>query len=138
MTTYSIYAKANDAAAADAIFLPDGFSWGAFAFTWIWALWNRMWIVAVLALAAVTAAAILPPVQQALLVLGLSVFMGLHGNDLLGWSLARRGFSEISLSHGSSLEEAELRFYSDETKPVVMAPPLPVDHDTLGLFGARS
>ena len=50
MTTYSIYARPDDRGAADAIFLPDGFSWRAFVFTWIWALWNRMWIVAGLAL----------------------------------------------------------------------------------------
>ncbi len=138
MTTYSIYAKANDAAAADAVFLPDGFSLGAFAFTWVWALWNRMWIVAAIALAVTTAAALLPPVPQVLLALGVNLLMGLHGNDLLGWSLARRGLSEVGLSHGGTLEEAELRFYADGMKPAPVAAPMPVDHDTLGLFGARS
>ena len=139
MTTYTIYAKAKDAAAADAIFLPDAFSWGAFAFTWVWALWNRMWIVAVVVLAVVAAASALPLPQEIVLTLAVNILMGLHGNDLLGWSLARRGLAGIGLSHGSSLEEAELRFYSGDAKPVVAPPPpVPVDHDTLGLFGARS
>ena len=138
MTTYTIYAKANDAAAADAIFLPDAFSWGAFAFTWVWALWNRMWIVAVVVLAVVAAASALPLPQEIVLTLAVNILMGLHGNDLLGWSLSRRGYSEIGLSHGSSLEEAELRFYSSETKTSAMPASTPVDHDTLGLFGARS
>jgi hypothetical protein len=138
MKTYSIYAKENDTAAADAIFLSDGFSWGGFVFTWVWALWNRMWIVAVVVLAVTSVASLLPPVREALLILGINLIMGLHGNDLLGWSLSRRGYSEIGLSHGSSLEEAELRFYSGETKTSAVPASTPVDHDTLGLFGVRS
>ena len=138
MKTYSIYAKENDTAAADAIFLSDGFSWGAFVFTWVWALWNRMWIVAVLALAAMAVASALPPLQEIVLALAINILMGLHGNELLGWSLARRGLAEVGLSQGSSLEEAELRFYSGETKTSAMPASTPVDHDTLGLFGARS
>jgi len=138
MTTYSIYAKANDRAAAEAIFLPDGFSWGAFVFTWVWALWNRMWIVAVIVLSVMFIASALPAVPQFLLSLGVSIVMGLHGNDLLGWSLARRGHSEIALSNGGSLEEAELRFYADGVDVSRPASPLPVTHDVLGLFGARN
>jgi hypothetical protein len=66
--------------------------------------------------------------------------MGLHGNDLLGWSLTRRKYAEIALSNGASLEEAELRFYAgDADAPTVAAPsPLPATHDVLGLFGSRS
>ena len=29
-------------------FVPEGFSWGALAFTELWALWHRMWMVAAL------------------------------------------------------------------------------------------
>jgi hypothetical protein len=138
MTTYSIYAKANDAMAAEAIFLPDSFSWGAFVFTWVWALWNRMWIVAVLVLSIMLIASALPTVPQFLLALGVNIIMGLHGNDLLGWSLTRRGHAEIALSNGGSMEEAELRFYADETNAPALASPMPVNHDVLGLFGSKS
>ncbi len=136
MTTYSIYAKPNDAAGA--IFLPDSFSWGAFVFTWIWALWNRMWIVAVLVVSVMLIASALPAVPQFLLALGVNIVMGLHGNDLLGWSLTRRQYSEIGLSNGGSLEEAELRFYADVTDAPATASPRPVNHDVLGLFGHKS
>ena len=134
MTTYSIYAKPNDKTAADAIFVSDGFSWGAFVFTWAWALWNRMWIVAAVVISTTLVASVLPPTPQILLSLAVNILMGLHANDLLSWSLTRRGFSEIGLSNGSSLEEAELQFYADG----VSAPSRPVDHDTLGLFAAKS
>ena len=138
MTTYSIYAKPDDAAAAEAIFLPDSFSWGAFVFTWIWALWNRMWIVAVLAIAVIFIASALPAVPQFLLALGVNLVMGFHGNDLRGWSLTRRGLSEIALSNGGSMEEAELRFYAERDDAPAIASPRPVNHDVLGLFGSKS
>jgi hypothetical protein len=138
MTTYSIYAKPNDARAAEAIFLPDSFSWGAFVFTWVWALWNRMWIVAALVLSIMLIASALPAVPQFLLAFGVSIVMGLHGNDLLGWSLTRRGLSDIGLSNGGSMEEAELRFYADSVDAPTLASPMPVNHDVLGLFGSKS
>lgn len=136
MTTYSIYAKPNDVAGA--IFLPDSFSWGAFVFTWVWALWNRMWIVAVLVISLMFIASVLPTVPQFLLALGVNIVMGLHGNDLLGWSLTRRKYAEIGLSNGSSLEEAELRFYAEATDAPALTSPKPVNHDVLGLFGSKS
>jgi hypothetical protein len=138
MTTYSIYAKSNDATAAEAVFLPDKFSWPAFVLTWVWALWNRMWIVAALVLSVMFIASALPAVPQFLLTLGVNIFMGLHGNDLLGWSLTRRGHSEIALSNGGSLEEAELRFYADDVDAPTLTSPMPVNHDVLGLFGNKS
>jgi len=140
MTTYSIYAKPEDKGAAEAIFLPDGFSWMAFVFTWVWALWNRMWIVAGLALSVMLIATTLPSLPQYLLSLGVSLLMGMHANDLRGWSLTRRKYAEIGLSNGASLEEAELRFYAGGADAPAPAPPspLPVNHDVLGLFGSRS
>jgi hypothetical protein len=138
MTTYSVYAESNDATAAEAVFLPDKFSWPAFVLTWVWALWNRMWIVTALVLSVMFIASALPAVPQFLLSLAVNIFMGLHGNDLLGWSLKRRGLSEIALSNGGSLEEAELRFYADGADVSTRTAPVPVNHDVLGLFGSKS
>ena len=136
MTTYSIYARPDDRGAADAIFLPDGFSWKAFVFTWVWALWNRMWIVAGLALSVMLIASAFQP-AAVLLSLG-SPVMGLLAMICWAGALNRRKYAEIGLSNGGSLEEAELRFYAggaDAPKPVA---PMPATHDVLGLFGARS
>ena len=36
----------------------DGFSWAAFVLTFLWALWNRMWIVAAVILAVMAAVAV--------------------------------------------------------------------------------
>jgi hypothetical protein len=138
MTTYAIYAKPSDRNAADAIFVPDAFSWGGFVFTGFWALWNRMWIVGAIVLSIALLGSALPPALQFLLNLAISILMGLHANDLLGWSLARRGLSQIGLSNGRTLEEAELRFYADGVSAPSISPPLHKEFDALGLFGAKS
>ena len=138
MTTYSIFTKPQDGYAQDAIFVPDGFSWGGFVFTGFWALWNRMWIVSAIVISLSLLGTTLPPAAQLLLNLAVSAVMGLHGNDFLCWSLIRRGYSEIGLSSGDSLEEAELRFYGNETEVQAAPTPQRNDFEALGLFGARS
>jgi hypothetical protein len=138
MTTYSIYAKPADRNAADAIFVPDAFSWGGFVFTGFWALWNRMWIVGAIVISIMLLGSALPPALQFLLNLGVSILMGLHANDLLRWSLPRRGFLDIGVSKGSTLEEAELRYYADGVSAPSISLPVSKDFDTLGLFGAKS
>jgi hypothetical protein len=138
MTTYAIYAKPNDRNAEDAIFVPDAFSWGGFILTGFWVLWNRMWIVSSIVIAVLFLGAALPPVLQFLVNVAVSVFLGLHGHDLLGWSLTRRGYSEIGLGAGSTLEEAELRFYANGADVPSAPSPVFKDFDALGLFGAKS
>ena len=138
MTTYSIFAKPEDRNAQDAIFVSDGFSWGGFVFTGLWALWNRMWIVGSIVISISVLGSTLSTALQFLLSLAVSILMGLQGNDLLRWSLTRRGYSEIALSSGNSLEEAELRFYGDVDEVPSAPSPARNDFDALGLFGAKS
>ena len=138
MTTYSIFAKPEDRNAQDAIFVSDGFSWGGFVFTGLWALWNRMWIAGTIVISISVLGSTLPTALQFLLSLAVSILMGLQGNDLLRWSLTRRGYSEIALSSGNSLEEAELRFYGDVDEVPSAPSPVRNDFDALGLFGAKS
>lgn len=138
MTTYTIYAMPRDRNAEDAIFVPDAFSWGGFILTGFWVLWNRMWIVSAFVIAVLFFGTALPPTLQFLANVAVSVFLGLHGHDLLGWSLARRGYAEIGLCNGSSLEEAELRFYADGISTPFLPAPMSKDFDALGLFGAKS
>ena len=118
--------------------MPDAFSWGGFILTGFWALWNRMWIVGAIVISIAMLGSALPPALQLLLNLAISILMGLHANDLLGWSLARRGFLQIGLSNGRTLEEAELRFYADGVSAPSLPPPAFKEFDALGLFGAKS
>ena len=45
MAIYSIFRKAG-APREEAVFVKEGFSIAAFVLTFVWALWNRMWVVA--------------------------------------------------------------------------------------------
>src|SRR4029079_9604179 len=131
MTTYAIYAKPNDGNAAEAIFVPDAFSWGGFILTGFWVLWNRMWIVSAIVISVLFSGTALPPSLQFLVNVAVSVFLGLHGHDLLGWSLARRGYSQSGLSNGGSLEEAELRYYAGGASAPSLPAPVFKDFDAL-------
>jgi Protein of unknown function (DUF2628) len=129
MATYSIYAKGD---VEDAIFVRDGFSWGAFVFAGFWALWHRMWIVAVLAFVVMMLASALPWKLEFLLNFSVSLVLGVFGNDLRAWSLARHGFAKAGLVDANNLEDAELQFYATmEPRQLLRA-----GTDILGLFGA--
>lgn len=101
----------------DIVLVKEGFSWPAFFFTVVWALWCRLWLVALgifVAEAAVnTALAGLgaDPVSQAAVSLGMAAIVGLVGNDLKRWTLARRGYSESDIVTGFDGDAAERRFF---------------------------
>jgi hypothetical protein len=140
MATYAVYARPGDP--LNAVFVAEDFSWGAFAFTAFWALWNRMWIVAAVLLALLAITSALPIPLQFVFSTCLSFLLGFHGNDLLGWSLARRGYADAGLAAGSNLEAAELDFYSGFDFAEKAEPPVPLPgiaaHEPLGLFDARN
>ena len=109
----------------DLVMVREGFSWPAALFAVPWALWHRLWLVALLFLAA---QAVLGGLAQALgagqtdqaaLSAGLAAIIGLVANDLRRWTLGRRGFAEAGVVAGSGLEAAEHRFL--ETRPVLAA-----------------
>lgn len=74
--------------AAEPVLLREGFSVWALLFGPLWLLWHRCWLAALGALVlAVALAFLMPP-----LTLALAVLLGLHGQDLRRWTLARRGW----------------------------------------------
>jgi hypothetical protein len=101
----------------DVILVCEGFSWGAFLFTALWALWRRMWLAAFLivlgglVLDSVVELAGLDPVSEAVLSLAYSLYIGFAGNDWRRRSLARRGFEEIAVVGASDIGDAERRYF---------------------------
>lgn len=95
----------------------DGFSWPAFFFSIVWALWCGLWLVAVLVLAvdvalgAVLAALGGDPLTNTVFSIGCAVILGLVANDLKRWTLFRRGFLEVGVVTGSNVAAAERRFW---------------------------
>jgi hypothetical protein len=122
-------------------FVPEGFSWGALVFGFVWALWHRMWVVALLlfALSAMLSIAtnleLLGPGFAALLQFGIGLIFAFEARSLQAKSLERVGFRRAALIQASNGEAAELAYFSDRP-PVARALSIrAAADDTLGIFG---
>ncbi len=95
------------------VFVKDGVAWPAFFIPELWFLWHRMWIPFGAYLAMWIAAGVLVGFQStamAVVALALNAIAGLEGNNMRRWVLARKGYDEIGIVSGSSLEDCEARF----------------------------
>ena len=111
-------------AAPDLVLVKDGFCWPAFFFGVLWALWQRMWITAVVLLAAGATvsgfgeALNLHSATHAALVVGTMAFIGFSANDWRRTSLARRGFADGPPIAASDLDAAEWRLLAADAEAV--------------------
>ena len=103
MKVFTAYTRAKTAP----VLVREGFSWGALLFGPLWLFWQRAWIAGALALCAWIAASLLPDPIPALLLPALAWLLGLSGNDLVRWSLERRGFL---LAHVIAAANADAAF----------------------------
>ena len=100
----------------DIVLVREGFSWGAFLVSVLWALWNRLWLVAIvlmaleLVLPLVAGWAGLGAASGGILSIALAVLAGLFGNDLKRWTMEGRGYAEVALVAARSPDEAQQRF----------------------------
>lgn len=105
----------------DVILVREGFNWGAFLFSALWALWTRLWLVALglFALEAVWATLAqefaLDPLVQWPISFGLALILGWVANDLRRWTLFRHGYVEVGVVAAKGNEEALQRFFDQHT-----------------------
>ena len=101
----------------DAVLVKEGFSWPAFFIPLFWLIYKRMWIVLVFYVAATITLALLADIallpDGAVLVgnLAVNLILGLEGNDLYRWTLARRRYREQAAVVGRDLIAAEQRYF---------------------------
>lgn len=94
----------------------EGFSWPAFLFTFLWALWHRMWWTAlglfvIVTVVGLVVEALLPdPAAGTAVMPALYAAIGFVGNDLLRRHLASRGFAEAGPVCGDDRDHALYRF----------------------------
>jgi hypothetical protein len=111
----------------EAILVRAGFSWGAFLFTVLWALWRRLWLAAFLILVGallIDSAAQLAnfdELSETVLFVAYALFIGFAGNDWRRRALARRGFDEVAVVGAPSLDDAERRYFDHMTGATVVA-----------------
>jgi Protein of unknown function (DUF2628) len=113
----------------DIVLVKEGFCWPALFFSVIWAIWNGLWIVALLFLLLQGALSFFfdvflvgAPAQVALSVV-LAIAIGFFANDLRRWALSRRGFRNAAVVAERGLVAAERRFF--ENSPGLTADLLP-------------
>ena len=147
MAIYTIFRQAGAPREA-AVFVKEGFSIAAFVLTFVWALWNRMWVVAAVILAVTAAVAVAGSLSAANEVVvttvnaGLALIFGFEAQSLRAWSLRRSGFVDDGLVEASSREEAEMKYFAAALPAELIVPrAAPVrshgssQSDPLGLFG---
>lgn len=101
----------------DIALVKEGFCWPALLFSVFWALWCRLWWVALgllgveMALGGAVALLGLDPLSEAAVSLGFAVIVGFGANDLKRWTLRRQGFVEVAVVIADGRDAAERRFY---------------------------
>jgi hypothetical protein len=117
-TTYTVHVRGRGRADADVIFVKDGFSWPAFFFTVIWALYQRLWMFALvvaasgIAIGMASELLLLDPLTDAAVGLGWSALVGFEANDARRRALLRRGYDDEDVILGQNLAQAEHRFFA--------------------------
>ena len=121
-STYTLHMPADaDAGDPEALehaeLVKDGFLVWAFAFTFLWFFWNRLWLaglgvmVAVLGLAFALPVLRVHPGAALLAELLLALLIGLEANSLKRWTWRRRK-PAVDVVTASDLEEAETKAFS--------------------------
>jgi len=107
----------------------DGFSVLAFLVPPLWLAWNRLWVEAAVALAAMVLLNVVGVqsgmgAMATLLSLLISLWAGLENAAMRIAGMRRRGFVEIGVVEASSRDDAELRYadWADADTDVVDAP----------------
>jgi hypothetical protein len=104
----------------DVVLVKEGFSWPAFFLSFVWALWNRLWLVAagffaLQALLSLGNYLFRPdPLSQVALSLGMALIFGFIANDLRSRRLTEQGFALAAVTSGKDSEAAYHRFLDHE------------------------
>jgi hypothetical protein len=122
MNTYTLHlprdARPGDADALErAELVKDGFSWGAFLFTFLWFFVHRLWVAGLGVLIVVVAFDVglallnVHPAAGILAQVLLSLLIGLEANSLRRWTYGRRGRPVVDVVIAPDEEAAETKAF---------------------------
>jgi hypothetical protein len=115
MREWTILVREKPSGEADLVAVPSGFSWGAFFFQALWALYRRAWFTALALLVAGTViplageAARLAPGAMVALQLATGLILAFAANEIRIAELHLRRYRTLAIFPARSLDEAELR-----------------------------
>lgn len=143
MATFTVL-ESPDGDVEKVAFVREGFCWQAVLFTVLWALWQRLWLVAALLFALSTAVSVAANLDllgagfAALLQFGISLLFGFEARNLQVISLERAGYRRSGLIVASHQDAAELAYFAERapTLGIQGAARTNAAHaDMLGIFG---
>ncbi|SLN18433.1 DUF2628 domain-containing protein [Oceanibacterium hippocampi] len=97
------------------VLVREGFAWWALLVPPLWALYHRLWLVALLFVILSSALSLAVPLLHldtngaSLAMLGLNLLFAMSANDLRRWTLGRRGYRELGVVGGRDIGAAEQR-----------------------------
>jgi hypothetical protein len=116
---YTVHVRAwASSSDRDAVFVREGFAWGAFLLSLVWALWHRLWLGAliILGVTAVLAIAldllIVDETTETAVGIAWALIVGWEANDWRRRALERRGYVTAGVVAAPNLLEAERRFFA--------------------------
>ena len=116
MNVFTIHLPPEETASADPLPIREGFCWPAFFFTFVWALWHRMWLVGTAIFLVLTALSVglelsgIAPAARLVLTLGTYFLLGLMANDIRRWQIERSGWDLDDIVSGQDADEAVWRW----------------------------
>jgi hypothetical protein len=121
MNTFTLHLPADAApgdaeALDDAELVKDGFSWGAFVFTFLWFFWHRLWLAGLGVLAAIVTLSVALGVLRIgagmsfAAELLLCTLIGLEASSLRRWTLRKRK-PVAGVVSAASRDEAEAKSF---------------------------
>lgn len=120
LKVYTVHVRpADPGGAEDTVFVREGFSFWAFLFQVLWALYHRLWLVALGFLVIGVAGEVLsglpglPEGASFVIGLGIAVLIGAEANNLRRWTLRRRGYKHVDVVAAHDLDEAEIRYFGE-------------------------
>ncbi len=115
MAIFTVHMRNNETQSA--VFIKDGFSWGAFVFGPLWLLSKKLWLAffgfAALSIL-INIAGIkfgLHPAALSVLSVLLGFFLGTEAADLQRLKMKRLKFDDAGVVQGQKLDDAECRFF---------------------------
>jgi hypothetical protein len=111
-------------------YVRDSFRWPAFLLPWLWLLWHRLWIEALIVLAAMLGLGALGErgglsFATPWLSLLLSLLIGFEAAALRIRALRRRGWREWGVVEAATVDDAETRYLAETGQAALPPPPEP-------------
>jgi len=132
MARYTVHVPARPPVRAEAlvraVFVRDGWSWGAFFYGPFWLFWHRHWLIGFFALVLwgpLLAVLLSQPIAEgakAMAILVLALLWGFEGASLRRLALQFAGHAEEALVVGDTLDEIERRFFVEAAEEPTAAP----------------